>query len=67
MIEPFGVLMIMLHSSTIDSPMTGRSISYIARQLTLYIHSVGQNHLEPQIFPTQIAYSRIVVKSDLFW
>lgn len=49
------MIVIMLHRSTVDSPIASRPISNTGRQLSIDLISIEEDHLEPEFSPADIA------------
>lgn len=53
------MILIMIHCSTIDAPITGRTVPYTGRKLRIDLISIEKYHLEPKFLPTEVTDSVI--------
>lgn len=67
MIIFFGMIIVMVHGSAIYSPITSWPISHSSRQFRWNLVSIEKDHLEPKIFPTEIANCIIVFHFNFSW
>ena len=65
MVIALCVIAVVVHRATVDAPVAGWPVLHIRGQVGSDVEAVTQNHLEPQIRPTQITNSLIATHFDL--
>ena len=56
---------IVIHCPTVYAPVTHWSVSDAWRELRGDLHTVSQDHLEPQVVPTEVTYRSVLFELDV--